>query len=159
MGKTPYRLTPLGDVLASVLKDRGLTAGLTLSGLQTAWDEAVGPSIAAHARPEALKGGTLTIIVDSSAWMNQLSMMRLDIIEKVRKAAGGGVEAVMDIRFRLGQPVAPVPVRKEPPFVPKKRALGPEDKAEVEDAVGAIPDPDLKGSVRRVLLKAKARVR
>jgi len=151
------RLTPVGDVLAGVMKDRGLEAGLRLSGLQGIWEGAVGPGVASHAAPENLKGGLLTITVDSSVWMNQLSLLRLDIMEKLNLAAG--TETVTDLRFRMGQVSGQKTKKQEPPFTPKRRSLGPEEKAEVEEAVGAIPDPELRARARRLLISAKARVR
>jgi predicted nucleic acid-binding Zn ribbon protein len=36
------------------------------------WDELVGPALAAHSRPRAVRGGVLSIVVDAPAWAGQL---------------------------------------------------------------------------------------
>jgi hypothetical protein len=158
MGKGLSRPTPVGEVLASVLKDRGLEGGLSLPGLISDWTGAVGPGVAAHAYPEMLKGGVLTVIVDSSPWMNQLSLLRFDIIKKVN--ASIGEEAVSDLRFRIGAPdKSGAPKAKAAPFVPKRRSVTETERAEIEDAVEQIPDPALRASARRLMLRAKSRVK
>jgi len=149
--------TAVAEILAAVLKDRGLLGSLSLAGLQSRWEGAVGPSIAGHARPDALRGGTLTVIVDSSPWMNQLSLLAPDIMQKLNAATGE--EAVTDLRFRIGKVVEPGRKKAEGPFVPKRRRLGADDKAEIEAAVEAIPDLELRAAARRLMTEARTRIK
>ena len=126
-GRTPT----IGEVLKQVLQNRGLGNASELSGLHSKWAEAVGEKIASHAGPEGLRGGTLTVMVDSSAWMNQLSMLSPEIIRKVNEALGGG-ERVEELRFRLGRPAPARNTVKAERFIPKKRRLLPEETRAIE---------------------------
>ena len=64
------------------------------------WEEAVGPEIAGHCQPSALRGGVLEISVDSSVWSQHLQMRRDQILEGLRRVLGD--DAPADLRFRVG---------------------------------------------------------
>jgi predicted nucleic acid-binding Zn ribbon protein len=151
------RPTPLGDTLREVLDRAGLGGIATSSTLCGRWAELVGPGIAAHSSPGAIKGGRLAVTVDSSAWMNQLSLLSTDLIEKVNAGLGAGT--VTELRFRIGKPSLPGARRKPAAKdAPKKRSLTPSERAEVEQAASKVADPELRKSVIR-LLTAAASVR
>jgi len=149
--------TPLGDTLREVLDRAGLGGIATSSTLSGRWAELVGPGIAAHSSPGAIKGGRLAVTVDSSAWMNQLSLLSVDLIEKINAGLGPGT--VTELRFRIGRPSQPArhgrPAAKDAPI---RRSLTPSERAEVEQAASQVSDPELRKSVVR-LLSAAASVR
>ena len=64
------------------------------------WEEAVGPEIASHCQPSALRGAVLEVTVDSSVWSQHLQMRRDEILEGLRDALGA--DAPADLRFRVG---------------------------------------------------------
>jgi predicted nucleic acid-binding Zn ribbon protein len=64
------------------------------------WEEAVGPEIASHCQPSALRGAVLEVTVDSSVWCQHVQMRRDEILEGLRRALGS--DAPADLRFRLG---------------------------------------------------------
>jgi len=64
------------------------------------WEEAVGPEIASHCQPSALRGAVLEVTVDSSVWSQHLQMRRDEILEGLRGALGA--DAPADLRFRVG---------------------------------------------------------
>ena len=65
----------LGEILGKVMGEHGLGRGGIMAKLLSVWDGTVGAGIAKHALPESIKGGILTVTVDSPVWMHQLSMM------------------------------------------------------------------------------------
>src|SRR5512136_2268888 len=77
------KIEKLGITLEKVLNRRGLASKLKEYRLFGQWERAVGSVIARHAQPSAIRGKKLTVTVDSSAWMQQLSLLRPEIINKV----------------------------------------------------------------------------
>ena len=146
----------LSDVIAKVLKERGLGAQSTLAKLMPLWGKAVGEKVASHAAPAMLKGGLLTITVDGSAWMNQLSMLSQTIIAEVNGALGG--EEVTELKFRLGKIERPVDKKKEAE-APVKLRLTPEMKEQINTSVAPIHDAELREKARRMLTAASTRKR
>lgn len=150
---------PIGQALAEFLGNSGLGKITVMGGLATRWAELLGSGIAGHSRPDSIRGGVLTVVVDSSTWMNQLSLLSPDIIKKLNDGLAG--EPVTELRFRTGKLAAP-----------GGRASGAKEKAEVritkrkpttqelegiEMAVGRINDPDIKKAARKLLVASCAR--
>ncbi|MBI4715576.1 MAG: DUF721 domain-containing protein, partial [Nitrospirae bacterium] len=53
-----------------------------------------------HTRPEEIRFKKLHLVVDSSAWMQQLTFFKKEIIEKVNTAFR--TEMVRDLRMKVG---------------------------------------------------------
>jgi predicted nucleic acid-binding Zn ribbon protein len=60
-----------------------------LAEAQRAWPDAVGPSIAAQARPTAERRGVLTISCSASVWAQELDLMAPDILERLNGRLAG----------------------------------------------------------------------
>lgn len=74
--------------------------------IESAWAGAVGPDVAAHARPGRFEGGTLTVLVKGSVWLAELRReARAALLPRLREALSrdGGTCPVRAIR------VAPAP--------------------------------------------------
>ncbi len=91
---------PLRSSLDKVAKRFGSSSASAMSGLFERWEELVGPSIAAHAKPVSLKSGHLRVEVDSSAWAAQLRFMTTDLVGRCCSALGPGAVKQIDIRVR-----------------------------------------------------------
>ncbi len=94
------RPEPLGSLVARVLEDIGAGDSARVMRIAECWEEAVGPEIAAHCRPTALRGGVLEATVDSSVWCQQLQLRGPEIIEALRAARPA--EAPSELWFRVG---------------------------------------------------------
>jgi len=93
-------LEPLGPLVPRVLEELGFDALARVARLAERWEEAVGPEIARHCRPSALRGETLEATVDSSPWCQQLQLRRPEILAALRRVFGS--EAPSDLRLRVG---------------------------------------------------------
>jgi predicted nucleic acid-binding Zn ribbon protein len=60
-----------------------LAPATVLAEVQTVWPAAVGPAIAAEARPSAERAGTLTVACSASVWAQELDLMAPVILEQV----------------------------------------------------------------------------
>jgi predicted nucleic acid-binding Zn ribbon protein len=138
----------LADVLQKVMSERGLGSGGTLARLLGLWAGAVGENVARHSSPAMLKGGRLTITVDGSAWMHQLSMLSQTIIEQVNAALGK--DEVAELHFRLGKVESPAGKKKEVE-APARIKLTPEMRASIEESVKGIQDAGVREMARKML--------
>ncbi|MGH2857247.1 MAG: DciA family protein [Solirubrobacteraceae bacterium] len=59
-----------------------------LAAVQRAWPEAVGPAIAAQARPSAERAGGVTVSCSASVWAAELDLMAPQLIERLNRGLG-----------------------------------------------------------------------
>ncbi len=145
MARTIDRLaTTLGKVLAS----RGLQGRLAEYRVLACWDKAVGPAIARHARPRTVQRRKLALVVDSPAWMQQLSLLKPEIVAKLNGVLG--TAAIKDLSLTLGEVDLPASGEEEALSPP---ALDTEERTRIEHYVREIPDPETRAAVRRVIEK------
>jgi len=71
-----------------LLEGLGLDKRLREFRALEAWEEAVGPAVAMHAEPTGIRDGVLFVEVDSSVWMQELSLLRESIVERLNAALG-----------------------------------------------------------------------
>jgi predicted nucleic acid-binding Zn ribbon protein len=90
----------LGRLVPRVLEELGLDGAARIVRLAERWEEAVGPEIARHCRPTALRGGTLEASVDSSARCQELRLRTPEILAALRRVWGD--EAPTHLWLRLG---------------------------------------------------------
>jgi hypothetical protein len=142
----------LGDVLRERIDALGWGQRLREEEVVTGWDAAVGPQIAAHARPSHVTNRRLTVVTESPVWTQQLSLLKPDLLRRIARHFGDG--AVTDLFFVTGAmeppaagpaPPAP-PAHGPPPEVPEGL------RAELE----AIGDPNVREAVRRLILASLA---
>jgi len=96
---------PVGPLVGRVLSDLGLEASARVVRLSECWEEAVGAEVARHCHPTALRDEGLEVTVDSSAWCQQLTLQRAEILAALRRVAGE--DAPSDLWLRLGDEGAP----------------------------------------------------
>ncbi len=90
----------LATLIPKVLEEAGLSeASLTMRVLRI-WDEALGPVLAAHCRPEGVRRGTLHARVRDSAWMQRLQMEKPRVLSSLAEALGA--DAPENLRLRIG---------------------------------------------------------
>ena len=94
------RMTPISGVLQKILQQYGLEGKLREYQVLNRWEEIVGKTIAAHTAPDSIRFKKLILKVDSSAWMQELSFLKKDLIEKVNHAFQ--TPLIRDIQFRIG---------------------------------------------------------
>ncbi len=142
------KLDRLSHTLGGLLKARGLGSRLDEYRVFGQWEKSVGPVIARHAQPLTVRGKKLMLVVDSPAWMQQLSLLKPQIVEKVNTALGK--ETIKDITLRLGEVESREHLQEAPP---RRTVLGRDEQGKIEDYVREINDADTRDAVRRVIEK------
>jgi predicted nucleic acid-binding Zn ribbon protein len=82
----------------ALVQDLGIGPTLAQYDVITSWPRVVGEQVARVTVAQRIDNGVLYVGVSSAAWRAELTMKRLDIIEKLNTNAGKRV--VKDIRFR-----------------------------------------------------------
>lgn len=138
----PLGVAHVGTLLAEALRDPARIRDAL--GVWPAWEQAVGPSIAAAARPVALRDGVLTVHVKHPVWLQELQQQRATLLRRVQSVPGGA--AVTSLRLK----VAPQGV--EPGFVPTPRVpvVPAPIPFEVARIIRTVPNSALRGSLIRV---------
>ena len=104
--RSPYPDPPaddpatIGDVVTSVMQQFDGGAEPWLAGLALAWQGLVGDPVSQHTRPGGFEAGSLTVFVDSSVWLNELSRFGSDQM-KTNLSQHLGDDRIKNIRLRL----------------------------------------------------------
>ena len=87
--------TKVGELVGSLLKQKGLQEQVERVGILEEWDGLVGERIAEVTRAKSLSGDTLFVEVKSSAWMSELDFMKGEILEKLNEHSGAPIEKLV----------------------------------------------------------------
>jgi predicted nucleic acid-binding Zn ribbon protein len=89
----------LANVLKKYVHSKPLGESLLKIEVLDQWDKICPPVIAKHARPVGFKDKKLSLAVNSSAWLNELTFFKEDLITALNRKAGK--EVIKEIRFYL----------------------------------------------------------
>ena len=145
-------LQRLGNVLQGILKKHNIFFDSEEQRLLEVWQKAVGPKISAQTRPDRLKRNTLFVKVSSSVWMQQLHILKQEIIEKINELLGK--ELIKNVHFSIGEIPSAMPTNSYSlSFSPDSYPLRDKDRKLIEKSISSVEDPELKEILRRVMTK------
>lgn len=78
----------------------GISARIEQEKALIYWKEAVGETVARRAKAKSFKGGILFVTVQDSVWMQELSLLKEKIIDKLNSILGKSI--VKDLVFKIG---------------------------------------------------------
>jgi len=143
------RPAQLADLMAAAFAGKPAESRFREMKIWQVWESAVGQQIATKAMPTAFRDGTLTIRVAGSAWMQQLSLMKTDIVAQLNDEIGEPL--VREIFFKQGS-ITRQPAEEEP-FTPPSRPLSPEEIAWIRAQGESVPDPELRRTLESLLTR------
>lgn len=158
------RPEPLARALKAALAGLDLNQRLLESRAMALWPDIVGDVTAGKTRPLHVNRGTLVVLVASSAWANQLNLLKPRLLKSIEARVGAGV--IHDLRWKTGalddvaaETVAPTgAVGAKRQRTSNEPELEPEETERIERLSQSVEDPRLHESVKR-LLAASARRR
>jgi len=142
------KIEKLSSFLGKTLASHGLATRLKEFRVMGRWEKIVGKVIARHAQPSSLRGKKLTVVVDSSAWMQQLSLLKPELLEKLNQGLGAG--SLHEITLKMGN-VAPA----EKPEVERASpaALDKDEIEKIEEYIRGLKDLNVREGLRRLIEK------
>jgi hypothetical protein len=138
----------IGDILPDAMPQ--LVERLAEVRVRQNWERTVGPAVAGRARPGILAEGCLTVVVDNSPWLHELTLRQQEILTMVRREC----PSVKTLRLTVGS----LPDESITRAVAASRPAAPlseHDRREIEEATAIISDPALATTVRRLLARAR----
>jgi predicted nucleic acid-binding Zn ribbon protein len=93
---------PVGDVVAEYVVDRGWQRPLSEARVFSDWAAIVGPDVAAHCHPAALREGELRVSAESTAWATQLRLLGGTLLARIVAELGPDVVTKVIITGPVG---------------------------------------------------------
>lgn len=141
------KVEKLSSTIEKILNERGWGARLKEYRVFSLWGKAVGPGIARHSQPASIRGRRLTVIVDSSAWMQQLSLLKPELVAKVNSRLGA--DGIESITLRLGE--LERPASESAAFQAPSGTLDAVEEKRIEEYLAGIADAEARQSLRQVI--------
>ena len=137
----------LDSLLRTLIRDFGIENSIRIIEAKKNWHTLFSEPISCHMTPYRVTEGVMFLNVDSPVWLQELTYLKKDIIEKLSPYD------IKDVRFKLGK----VPKKagsgiRDQGFSVKK--LSPEEVSYTEKMVSPIIDEELRGTVKRALEKS-----
>ncbi len=93
-------LIPVGDVIASLMRDGTLPYRPDDIEIWRVWKEVVGQTYAENAQPSKIRKKQLTVTVSDPIWMQELTFYKETILENINRKLGR--KAVNGIKIVVG---------------------------------------------------------
>lgn len=139
-------MTTISQVLAKATSHRDWQEKLLRYRLWNNWQEIVGEHIALNAEPLRWQGKTLIVGVRSSAWMQELSMMKGDLLQKIRTAYPKLF--IKEVRFELAQLSDK---RSGTISQHQESTLSADQEAFIEKTVSTLQDEGMRQAIRNIM--------
>ncbi len=98
--------TPIGEVVAGLLRERAFARGLPIGRLAASWEDVVGVRLASESAPVSFDGGVLVVAASSGAWGAQVRFLAEEVRKRANRALGsdevGKVRVVVRAEPRKG---------------------------------------------------------
>lgn len=140
------RPAPITDLLTTLFRGKPVEQRLQEGKIWLVWDAAVGPQIAAKARPVGFRDGVLAVAVVSAPWMQQLTFLKTGMIEKLNEQLGR--DLVRDIYLKAGQTEAPPTPHKRTKT--PVRQLSSDEIIAIAEQTATVTDPELQHAFTRL---------
>jgi len=92
--------TPVGAELGRLLGRPGWSERIGVARLASAWEDVVGPELAAHCEPVRIAGRVLTVRAATGTWATQLRWFTVQLAERAQDLLGPG--SVTEVRLVVG---------------------------------------------------------
>ncbi|MDK6566751.1 DciA family protein [Corynebacterium pyruviciproducens] len=87
----PRKVENFNSILGREIKKQGWQKPLAAGWIMGQWPSVVGHDIAAHTKIEMVKGSTLFITCDSTAWATNLRLMQRRILQTIAEMIGPNI--------------------------------------------------------------------
>jgi hypothetical protein len=115
----------IDQLILDRLRTHHLEQGVKAKHSISLWERVAGPTVAAVTHADGIRNGTLYVLTRSSAWSQELAMLREPLIARINAELES--EAVTEIRFQVKPFFKAVPDERR--VVPSRELTGPERAA------------------------------
>ncbi|MDY0211560.1 MAG: DUF721 domain-containing protein [Desulfuromonadaceae bacterium] len=137
------------SIVKALFDDMGIAPRIEQHQVWMIWDKVVGAQIAAHARPASIRNNVLEVRVDHAVWMQQLQLLKPQILAKINRELNCIPIDSMYLRRKTPEPL----VRKEPQTELILPELSIMEMLRAERLVEPIRDENVRSAMLRLLSK------
>ena len=94
-------ITPISDIVKNVFSQLENEKNLSKEDIEDSWKELVGEAGLKHSKPITLRKGVLAVAVDSSVWLQEMSMRKRKILKQLKSIFGK--DRISEIHFKIGE--------------------------------------------------------
>ena len=94
------KITPIADILKDVFTRLESEQTLPRDTLEAHWKEIAGELAAKHSFPADLRKNELTVRVDSSVWLQELTIKKRELLKALKRVLGK--DTISEIHFKIG---------------------------------------------------------
>jgi len=94
-----YQVKSLGAGLEQVSRRLGISSPRTSAAIFGSWAEIAGDQVARHARPQGLRNGVLSVVVDDPRWSTQLRWLSPQLVTKCNALLGQDLVERVEVRI------------------------------------------------------------
>ncbi|HWR58334.1 MAG TPA: DUF721 domain-containing protein [Thermodesulfovibrionales bacterium] len=139
----------IGSLIAPLVRELGIEETVRFEKIKYEWGNIFSEPLSLHMYPVRLTEGELLINVDSPLWLQQLTFLKIQIIESLSSFE------VRNVRFRIGKTVDAQ--KKAPRLSPRAgQPLSGTDVKQIEDTVADMDDAVIKESIKKAMEKSFA---
>ena len=95
------RVSPIGDVLKQVFSEIEKRQDVSEDEISGVWKDLVGETGFKHSKPERLQKKVLTVRVDNSAWLQDLTLRKHPLLKGLKRTLGK--DRISEIHFKIGE--------------------------------------------------------
>ena len=95
------KITPIADIIKSVFSHLENEKNCSKEDIEERWKEIAGEAGFKHTRPVTLRNCVLTVRVDSSVWLQEMSMQKRKILKQLKSIFGK--DRISEIHFKIGE--------------------------------------------------------
>lgn len=99
-GRTRRPVASIGEVVRSVFGEIEQKKSAR-EALDDAWKEVAGEKAYKHSRPSAVRKNVLKIRVDSSGWLQELTIQKRKLLKGLKRLLGR--DRIHEIHFKIGE--------------------------------------------------------
>ncbi|RMH07148.1 MAG: DUF721 domain-containing protein [Nitrospirae bacterium] len=147
---THQPFTPIQTVLRRIARTHRFEVKWWEFRLQRYWTQIVGPTVAAHTWPRAIKSYKLFITVDNSVWLHQLALLKPSLLASIQAVTQCSL--IRDLALRVGTlPPIPTPPPSEGPPL---GSPSPDMLARAIHCTAGVRNPALRQCLTELIAKA-----
>ncbi len=99
--RKPGSAARIDGIIKTVLKKIDSPSKKKGEAIEKIWGEIAGAGASGHSKPVSLRKKKLTVHVDDSGWLYELSLRKKELLHKLQSVLGDDV--VTELRLRIGE--------------------------------------------------------
>lgn len=140
----------VAEIIRALKKDNPIFSNLLDFDLEAVWENSMDSTIKRVSAIDKFENGCLFLRVKDSVWLTQLSILKIELIEKINKELKRDV--VKDVKFKLGK-IANKANKNNTRNVSSKK-LPEEVEKKLNKSLEGIEDDELKKTLKRIFIES-----